>query len=148
MNKFPVNQALRGLRTIFIILTSIALLAGCKSIIKPSNPYLSEQEAIDAATKLAASSRPEISGAQATPSNIVAQQLTLDEALKKINKGNQIPTGYDAQMTVWFVTMDGLWLGEMATPGIVPTPQPVLYHHFAVIPDAKTGSEIESSISL
>jgi len=129
------------------MLTSFALLTGCKSTIKATATYISEQKAIDMALELAASSRPEISGAQVVPSNISAKQMTLNEALKRINKGDAVPDSYDPQLPVWFVTMDGLWLGEMSVPGAALTPQPAPYHHFAVIMDAQTGLEIEDSIS-
>ncbi len=72
--------------------------------------------------------------------------MTLDEAVKRIDERNQPANEYDPEMIVWFVTMDGLWLGEMSAPGIVPTPQPVPYRHYAIIIDAKTGLEIESSL--
>ena len=99
------------------------------------------------AIESATASRPEISSAQVTPSNITAQQLTLEEAEKRIHQGNEIVAGYDPKMQVWLVTMDGLWWGEMSAPGVVPTPEPVPYHHSVVILDAKTGDEIENSLS-
>lgn len=114
-------------------------------MITPSDSYLSEQKAIDAALEIASSSRPEMSGAQVTPSNVTAKQMTLREAVKMIDKNNQPATGYDPTMTVWFITMDGLWLGGMSAPG-GPTPEPVPYHHYMIIIDAKTGLAIESSL--
>lgn len=147
VNKLHLNQILRGTGRIFIILTSFALLAGCKSIIKPSDSYISEQQAMDAALATASSSHPEMSGSQAIPSNVTAKQMTLLEAVKMINKNNQPATGYDPTMMVWFVTMDGLWLGEMSAQGIVSIPELVSYHLYAIIIDAKTGLELESSLS-
>ena len=129
-----------------IVVLIFSLLVGCKSIITPSDSYISEQQATDAALEIASSSRPEMSGAQVTPSNITAKQMTLHEAVKMIDKNNQPATGYDPTMLVWFITMDGLWLGEMSAPDTAPTPEPVSYHHYAIIIDAKTGLGIESSL--
>ena len=121
------------------------LLVSCTSLRKGSSSTISEQEAIDAALEVASTSRPEISGPQEEPSNIRAEQITLDEAVKKLSKGHQPRSGYDPNMTVWFVTMDGLWLNELDAPGVVITPAP--YRHYAVIIDANTGSEIESFLT-
>ena len=147
MKKLPIKQVLHGLRLICLFLIFLMLVTSCQLPTKSLDTYISKEGAIDEALKIASSSRPEISGAQVTPSNIIARQMTLSEAVKMINKGNQVPTGYDTQMLVWFVTMDGLWLGEMPAPGITPIPELVPYHHFAIILDAKTGLEIEDSIS-
>lgn len=121
------------------------LLVSCTSLRKGSSSSISEQEAIDAALEVASTSRPEISGPQEEPSNIRAEQITLDEAVKKMSKDHQPLSGYDPNMTVWFVTMDGIWLNEMDAPGVVITPAP--YRHYAVIIDANTGSEIESFLT-
>jgi len=129
-----------------IVVLIFSLLAGCKSKITPSDSYISEQQAVDKALESASAPRPEMSGAQVTPPNITAKQMTLQEAVKMIDKNNQPATGYDPTMIVWLVTMNGLWLGEMSAPNIVPTPEPVSYHHYAIIIDAKTGLGIESSL--
>jgi len=70
--------------------------------------------------------------------------MTLDEAVKKLSSDNQIDDGYDPNMIVWFVTMDGVWLDEFPKPDNLPTPAP--YHHYVLILDAKDGSEIQVSI--
>ena len=124
---------------VFILLTS------CRSTTENPKSYISKQEAIDAAVAVASTSQPEISGAQEEPSNIQAGQMTLIEAVKKISKDNQPAAGYDPNMIVWFVTMDGLWLNEMEAPGLTPPAEPAPYHHYAIIIDAKTGSQIQSS---
>ena len=99
---------------------------------------------MEAALEVASMSRPELSGAQEKPFNVVAEQMSLAEAVKKINENDQPAAGYPPDMPVWFVTMEGLWLGEMFAPDVAPTPEPVQYHHYAIIIDAKTGLEIES----
>jgi hypothetical protein len=122
-----------------------SFLVSCTSSRQSSSSTIREQEAIDAALETASTSRPEISGPQKEPSNIRAEQITLDEALKKMSKENQPPSGYDPNMIVWLVTMEGLWLNEMDAPGVAITPAP--YRHYAVIIDANTGSEIESFLT-
>ena len=147
LSKAYLRQRLHNQIKAIVIVTIALNVVGCKSPSGTSNSYVGEQQAIAAALESASTSRPEISGPQEKPSNINAQKMTLAEAVKKINKNNQPASEYDPKMTVWFVTMDGLWLGEMSAPGDVPAPEPVPYHHYAIIIDAKTGSEIESSLS-
>jgi len=143
-----VDSILHGDRkSIFRVAFVLLILTGCKPLIETPNAYISRQEAIDAALEIASASSPEMSGAKEKPVNTSAEQMTLDQAVKKIDKHNQPATGYDPNMTVWFVTMQGLWLGQMSAPGIVSTPEQVPYRHYAIIIDAKTGSEIESSFS-
>lgn len=145
MNQLARKQILHyDCKLVFTL--ALALLAGCKSFSAASESNLGKQQAIEAALEIASTSRPEISGPQEEPSNLRAEQMTLDEAVKKLDKNNQAAAGYDPAMMVWLVTMDGLWLGEMSAPGDVPTPEPVLYRHYAIIIDAKTGLEIESSL--
>ena|SRR5688572_10232496 len=142
------HKILHGNRKVVLIIASAMIfLASCRSLSGTSDSYISKQQAIDAALEIALTSHPEISGAQVTPSNIRVEQMTLDEAVKHINPTNDVAASYDPTMTVWFVTMEGLWLGEMPAPGVSPTPEPVPYHHYAIILDAKTGLEIESSLS-
>ena len=90
-------------------------------------------------------SRPEMSGAQITPYNITLERMTLEKAVKHINSRSEIAAGYDPDMTVWFVRMEGIWLDEFPRPKGFPTPVP--YHHYAVILDSKTGLDIEVSAS-
>jgi hypothetical protein len=123
----------------------LIILTGCRSATETSITDVSKQQAIDAALAVVSSSRPEVSGPQIEPSNIRAEQMTLGEAVKKMSKDRQPASGYDPNMIVWFITMDGLWLNEMDAPGVVITPAP--YHHYAIIIDAKTGSEIESFLT-
>ena len=126
---------------------AVILLTSCASATQNLKSYISKQEAIDAAAEVASTSQPEISRAQKEPSNIRAEQMTLLEAVKKISKDNQPAAGYDPNMIVWFVTMDGLWLNEMEAPGLTPPAEPAPYHHYAIIIDAKNGLEIESSLT-
>ena len=71
--------------------------------------------------------------------------MTLEEAVRQINPENAVAVGYDPNLRVWFVTMEGIWTDEFSRPEGFPTPSP--YHHYVVILDAKTGVEIETSVS-
>ena len=60
------------------------LLSGCKQGSNVSNMGVNQQQAIDAALKIAAMPHPEISGPQVTPFNVHAEQMTLDQAENRI----------------------------------------------------------------
>ena len=123
-----------------LILLAVLWLSGCaKESLKDG---ISEQEAIEAALKIALESRPEMSAAQVTPSNIQAEQMSFDEATKRIQELNEVPSGYSPDLPVWLVTMDGIWLDLYGTSAGLPTPEP--YRHMMIILDAKTGLELES----
>lgn len=132
-------------RAIFIVVLALIAFTSCKPLSGTSDLYISKQGAIDAALEIASMSRPEISGAQITPYNITAEQMTLDEAVKRINGKNEVPVAYDPDMTVWFVSMEGIWLDEFPRPEGFATPVP--YRHYTIILDAKTGLDIEVSLS-
>ena len=119
------------------------LSSGCRQGPDVLNKGMNQHEAIDAALKIASMPQPEISGSQVTPSNVHAEQMTLAEAVKRIQEDNSVATGYDLEMLVWLVTMDGIWLDEFPVPTGMTTPE--AYHHFSIIIDQKTGVEIESS---
>ena len=127
------------LSALFVVL----LLPGCPAQSNTAHEEISEQEAMDVALKSASISRPELSGSQVTPSNIQAEQITLGEAVKRIDENNSVPAGYSPNILVWLVTMDGIWLDEYPRPIDLPTPEP--YRHFIIIIDAKSGLEIESA---
>jgi len=128
-------------RCLFFLL--ILLLSGCRQGTKVPDKVLNQQEAIDAAVKIALMSQPEISGSQVPPYNVHAEQMTLAKAVKRIQEDNSVATGYDPEMLVWLVTMDGIWLDEFPIPTGMPTIEP--YHRFDMIIDQRTGLEIESS---
>ena len=130
-------------RTLLWALT-LPLFMGCAQ--KPHVPgkVISQQEAVDAALKIASLFKPKLSGSQAPPSNIHAEQMTLGEAMKHIGENNNIGTGYTPDMLVWLVTMDGIWLDDFPRPTDLPTPEP--YRHCTVIIDAGTGLQIELSL--
>jgi hypothetical protein len=142
---FPYQIFQRNSKTICLL--ALFLITSCKSISQSSSPSITKQEAMEVAIEIASMSRPEIDGLQGEISNIHAEQMTLDEAVKKIDERNQPSSLYDPNMMVWFITMDGLWLGGMSIPDAVTTPTPVPYHHYAIILDAKTGAEIESTLT-
>ena len=123
-----------------LVLLIVLLFSGCS---KASNKGISEQKAIDAALKSASMSRPEMSGSQVTPSNVHADQMTLGEAVKRIDENDDVAARYSPDMLVWLVTMDGIWLDEFPRPTGLPTPEP--YRHFFMILDEKSGLEIESA---
>ena len=146
MSTLPFNQILPGdCKIVFSAALALIVLTSCKPLSEPSDSYVSKQAAIDAALEIASIPRPEISGSQVKPSNIKAEQMTLNEAVKHKNPSNEVAVGYDPNMMVWFVTMEGVWLDEFPRPEDFPTPVP--YHHYSVILDAKTGLDIEISAS-
>ena len=99
---------------------------------------MNEQEAIDTAVEIASMSMPEISGSQVAPSNIHADEMTLEEAAKRLNSNPQNAFSEESPDTqVWLVSMDGIWL-PADVPGVVQKP----YQHLSIVIDAKTGSEI------
>jgi hypothetical protein len=143
--RISLHPLLRGYRKVnFVVALTVISFTSCKPLFDTST-YISKQEAIDAALEIASTSRPEVSGAQVTPYNIALEQMTLDEAVKHINSKNEVAAGYDPDMTVWFVRMEGIWLDEFPRPEGFPTPP--RYHHYAVILDALTGLGIEVSVS-
>ena len=77
------------------------------------------------------------------PTNIHAEQMTLAPAAKRLWDNTDVGVGYDPNMTVWLVSMEGIWTDEFPRPTGTPTPEP--YHHFAVVLNAKTGQETGSS---
>ena len=89
-------------------------------------------------------SRPEVSGALLSPQNVQAEQMALSQAMQRLPGSPSVPAGYDPQMPVWMVMMDGLWTNEVQAPGVTATQTP--YHHCVVILDALTGMEIGSSL--
>src|SRR5215212_10902308 len=117
--------------TCLFMLFMVLLFSGCANGSNPTNEGISEQEAIDAALKSAAMSRPEISGSQANPSSVQAEQMSLGEAVRRIDENSSVATGYSPDMLVWLVTMDGIWLDEFPRPTDLPTPEP--YQHFIII---------------
>jgi hypothetical protein len=130
-----------------IFTLALISLASCKQITETSHPFISKEAAIQAALEVASTSWPEISGPQEKPSNINAEQMTLKEAVRRMDGSSQPANGSDPDSIVWYVTIDCLWLGEMSVPDIVPTPTPVAYRHYAIIIDAITGSQLETSLS-
>ena len=129
--------------TCLLVLLTVLLFSGCSKGSTTTNERISEQEAVDAALQSAAMSRPELSGSQVTPSNVHAEQMTLSEAVKRIDENNSVATGYSPDTLVWLVTMDGIWLDEFPRPTDLPTPEP--YQHLILIIDATSGLEIESA---
>jgi hypothetical protein len=121
----------------------VVFLSGCLQESRTSNQSISKQKAIEIAIESASMSHPELSGSQVPPSNIRAQQMTLEEATRRIYEGNHVGDGYAPDMLVWIVTMDGMWLDEFPRPTDVPAPKP--YRHLVMILNAKTGEEIESA---
>jgi hypothetical protein len=144
VTKLSLNRIIQGNWKIILTLALI-LLAGWQLFSSKINSSISKQEAIDTAIEIASMSRPEISGAQITPYNIILERMTLAKAVKHINSSNGVAAGYDPDMTVWFVQMEGIWSDEFPRPQGFPTPVP--YHHYAVILDANTGLDIEVSAS-
>ncbi len=104
---------------------------------------MSEEQAITNAVSYASISRPEVSAVQIPPPNLHAEQFTLAAAERLLTGTDNVPTGYDPNIIVWLVEMEGIWIDEAPRPTGSPTPEP--YRHFSVIIDAKTGKVIQSS---
>lgn len=114
------------------------LLSGCAAKPRTSDHEINQQEAMDAAVKIASMSIPEISGSQVAPSNIHAEKMILEEAAKRLNSQTQDAISTESpDRQVWLVSMDGIWL-PATVPGVVQKP----YEHFSVVIDAETGLEI------
>ncbi len=101
---------------------------------------MNESQAIDAAMSLAKSNQPEINATQVKPTNVKAQQTTLDKAFQDFLSNSTLPPGYSSTTLVWVVTMEGQWTEGFPLPTGVSTPEP--YHHFYAILDAKSGFAI------
>jgi hypothetical protein len=134
------------MRQILVVFTLFLLIGcsinpGCSQTPAPS--LISEQQAIEIAIKSASAGRPELSGAKIPPKNVRAEQMTLAAALKRVMGDGGIPAGEDPNMTVWVVSMEGIWTDEFPRPTGIPIPEP--YRHFSVILNAKTGAEIGSA---
>ena len=130
-----------NVRTSVYLMPVLLLFASCSLL--PRTDGISEQDAIKVAVEIASVPRPEISAGQTTPTNLRAERMTLGEAFQRIHAGEEIPSGRSADLPVWLVFMDGIWLDEFPRPADLPTPEP--YRHLVVILDAKSGAEIEST---
>jgi hypothetical protein len=81
---------------------------------------------------------PEMSGSQVALSNIHAEKMTVEEAIKRFNANSwNAFSGASPDMQIWLVSMDGIWL-PANVPGVVQKP----YQHLSIVIDAKTGDEI------
>jgi hypothetical protein len=109
-----------------------------------ASSFITREQAIANAIRIATSSAPEISGAQVPPQNVQAEQTTLSRAMQRITGETQLPEGYGPDAPVWYVTMDGSWANEMSAPGVTVTQVP--YHHYFIILDAVTGMSIETAL--
>lgn len=117
----------------------------CISACAPATPTggLTEAEAIEAARRIAAESRPEMSGSQIAVDNIHAERMRFVEAVARLSDETRLVAMTDPGLAVWLVTLDGEWLDEFPRPTDAPTPEP--YRHMTIILDAQTGHEITSS---
>jgi hypothetical protein len=136
------RRALGMPRAVGALLTLV--LAACGPASPTATGLLDRPAAINAAMATAALSRPEVSGALVTPTLVRAEQLSLAEALEQFGGG--VPAGYDPNMPVWLVELEGQWRSEVVAPEVTPPPTPALFSRFIVILDAATGHEIQSSL--
>lgn len=119
-------------------LVMVFSFSACASKSNATNNDIDQQKAIDTAVEIASMSMPEISGSQVTPSNIVAEKMTLEEAAKRLNSNPQETFSEVSPNTqVWLVSMNGVWL-PADVPGVVQKP----FQHLYIVIDAKTGLEI------
>ncbi len=126
----------------------VLLLAGCATAggeqrIPTPVPVISWQAAIDIALRISSESHPEMSGALTKPENIRAELTTLVTATQRLTGSDNVGTGYNPDMVVWLVTMDGTWTDEFPRPTDMPAPEP--YHHYGVILNASSGEYISIS---
>ena len=121
------------------------LLAGCGPAGAPTaDGLIDRRAAIDAATALASISRPEVSGALVEPKLVLAEQMTLGQAVQRM--GGSVAAGQSPDTPVWVVELEGLWQDEAPNPGATAAPTPATYTHYTFILDARTGLEIQSSL--
>jgi hypothetical protein len=95
--------------------------------------FISEQQAIQIALKVAITSSPPLVASDVRPTNVRAEQMTLADAAKRqthIVQGGR--TQENPNTMIWYITMDGSWTNQL-----LPTPTPL--HHFYCIIDASTG---------
>lgn len=119
-------------------LVMVFSFSACASKSNATNNDIDQQKAIDTAVEIASMSMPEISGSQVTPSNIVAEKMTLEEAAKRLNSNPQETFSEVSPNTqVWLVSMNGVWL-PADVPGVVQKP----FQHLYIVIDAKTSLEI------
>jgi len=113
VTRISLNQILHGnCKVIFTVVLTLIVLNSCKPLSETSDSYISKKEVVDTALEIASTSRPEISGAQITPYNITSEQMTLNEAVKHIDSKDEVAVGYNPDLTVGFVRMEGIWLDE------------------------------------
>ncbi|OGO27575.1 MAG: hypothetical protein A2Z16_01310 [Chloroflexi bacterium RBG_16_54_18] len=109
------------------------------------SPYISEQEAVESAIKIASTDDFHFTGASETPTNIQADLMTLAEASQRLGQEGY-SVGYSASqfskvIVVWAVTMDGTWPRNFP-PVKTTEPTHTPLRHLAVILNAKTGELI------
>ena len=130
-------------RTILAILA--LLLIGCAAI-RGDEQFISHEEAIDTALQIARAPQPELSPALTEPTNVQAERMRLMDAVRRLDETTELDVGpYDKETMVWLVTMDGTWaLAAPHQPG-APEPEQELFHYYAIILDATSGSTIMAS---
>jgi hypothetical protein len=129
-----------------VLLSLTLMFAACTAALgsptaTASGP-LTRQQAIDAAMRIASSSKPEVGAPIGSLSIAKVEQMTLGEALQRLPGKPSPSAGYSTQMQVWYVEIDGLWPASPPDPGAIATQVP--YHQLVAILDARTGMEIET----
>ena len=122
----------------FFSMLVILLLSGCARESLAESREISQQGAIDVAVRIASVSMPEISGSQVAPSNIQAEKMRWEDAVKRLNLDpKNVSSETSPEAKVWLVSMDGIWL-PASVPDVVQEP----YRHLSLIIDPQTGLEI------
>jgi hypothetical protein len=129
-----------------VLLSLTLIFAACTATLDSATATafgpLMRQQAIDAAMRIASSSRPEV-GAPVGPLSVAkVEQTTLGEALQRLPGKPSPSAGYGPNMPVWYVAIDGLW--PAAAPALGATTTQVPYRQLVAILDARTGMEIET----
>ena len=129
-----------------VLLSLTLLFAACTATLDSATATasgpLTRQQAIDAAMRIASSSKPEVGAPIGTLSITRVEQTTLGEALQRLPGKPSPSAGYSPQMQVWYVAIDGLW--PALPPNLGASATQVPYHQLVAILDARTGMEIET----
>src|SRR5258705_11412834 len=91
---------------------------GTQAVNTPSGTILplSKQAAIDRAIALASQPRPELNAAQVPPRLVQAEQMILAAAFQRFMNDDTVPAGNDPNLSVWVVTLEGVWTSGMPAP--------------------------------
>jgi len=118
------------------------LLIGCGAG-RGDQTIISREEAIAIALQIARAPQPELSPALTEPVNVQAERMKLIDAVGRLDETIGSGAGpYDKETVVWLVTMEGTWANAFPHQPGAPEPEQELFHHYAIILDATSGTTI------